>query len=346
MLLIGFRGTEIHDAHPIVRDIRDHHLGGVVLFDYDVKLRQPRRNIESPEQLRRLTAALQAETEIPLWIAIDQEGGKVTRLKEACGFPPTSAARELGCHNQRELTIEHAERTAQTLAAAGINVNFAPVLDLELNPANPVIGALGRSFSENAATVVRHAQAWIEQHHASGIACAVKHFPGHGSSRDDSHQGWVDVTDVWSPDELSPYRTLIPSGLCDMIMTAHIFHAHLDPDWPATLSHAVITGILREQLHYDGVVVSDDLQMQAISGRYPLETILQQAIEAGVDILMFGNNVSYDADIVPKVMATLSRLVAAGAIDRDRIEQSYQRIIRLKQRFSLVGAAIQPHDAV
>jgi beta-N-acetylhexosaminidase len=335
MLMVGFRGQYIHDSHPIVRDIREHHIGGVILFDYDVNLRQPYRNIKNPEQLRCLTDSLQAITEIPLCIAIDQEGGQVARLKETSGFPPTVSARELGRQDPLSATAMHAERIAHTLKEAGITANFAPVVDLDRNPANPVIGKYARSFSDNPDTVTAHAQAWIEHHHAQGIMCAVKHFPGHGSAHEDSHHGWVDVTDVWSLEELQPYQRLISSGLCDMVMTAHIFHAHLDPEWPATLSRPIITGILREQLQYHGVVVSDDLQMRAIHGRYPLSTILQKAILAGVDILTFGNNVIYDEEIVPKIISTMAQLVTDGVIRRERIEQSYQRILRLKENYGM-----------
>jgi beta-N-acetylhexosaminidase len=346
MIMVGFRGQHIHDAHPIARDIREYHIGGVILFDYDVNLRQPCRNINNPEQLRRLTTSLQAITEIPLCIAIDQEGGQVARLKAASGFPPTVSARELGHQHPVSSTAIHAERIAHTLKEAGITTNFAPVVDLDRNPVNPVIGKCGRSFSHNPDRVTAHARAWIEQHHAQGIMCAVKHFPGHGSSQDDSHHGWVDVTNLWSAEELQPYQRLISSGLCDMVMTAHIFHAHLDPEWPATLSHSIITGILREQLRYDGVVVSDDLQMQAIHGRYSLSTILQKAVHAGVDILTFGNNVIYDEEIVLKIIPTMTQLVTDGVIRRERIEQSYQRILRLKEGYGMMRPASKTPDTL
>jgi len=334
MVLVGFRGRHITDVHPIIRDIRGLHLGGVVLFDYDVLLQRPYRNIESPEQLHHLTVCLQEAAEIPLCIAVDQEGGYVARLKETYGFPPTVSARDLGHQNSIQTTAMHAECIAHTLAEVGINTNFAPVVDLDRNPANPVIGKFARSFSDNPETVTAHARAWIKSHHHHGVMCALKHFPGHGSSQEDSHFGWVDVTNVWSPEELLPYQQLISSGLCDMVMTAHIFNAHLDPEWPATLSAPIITGLLREKLQYDGVIVSDDLQMQAISKKYSLSIIIQKALDAGVDILVFGNNVSYDEQIAQRVISTMARLVSDGIISRERIEQSYQRILRLKMCYT------------
>jgi beta-N-acetylhexosaminidase len=332
MVMVGFRGLELGSNHPLVRDIEARHLGGVVLFDYDVAMQSPVRNIRSPEQVRQLTADLQSKAIIPLFIALDQEGGMVARFKETYGFPPTVSARYLGEVQDVAITRKHATRVAATLAAAGINVNFAPVVDLNRNPENPVIGKRDRSFSSDPTIVTDQAKAWIEAHHMHAVLCAIKHFPGHGSSRDDSHLGCVDVTDVWSPEELIPYKTLIADDVCDMIMTAHIVHTDFDAEWPATLSRPLITGLLRERLGYDGVVISDDLQMQAIASAYPLETTIRMAVEAGVDIVLFGNNMSYDEDIVQRVLTTFAQLVRSGVISRDRIERSYQRIVRLKAR--------------
>ncbi len=332
MFMLGFRGLDVHADAPIVRDICERHLGGVVLFDYDVPTKRPVRNIQSPEQIKRLVAALRGYSEIPVFVGIDQEGGRVNRLKEQYGFPPTVSAQYLGQSDQVDVTAKQARITAKTLADLGINLNFAPVVDLETYPENPIVAKVERSFSADPEVVIRHARAWITGHHEHQVLCALKHFPGHGSSRSDTHLGFVDVTDTWITDELRPYADLIGSGFDDMVMTAHIFNAQLDAAFPATLSANVITGILRQQLGYEGVVISDDMQMQAIASRYSLEITIRTALEAGVDILTFGNNLHYQEDILPQAVALIKTLVKTGAISEERIDQSYQRICRLKKR--------------
>jgi beta-N-acetylhexosaminidase len=346
MLLLGFRGLTVGDESPIVRDIRERHIGGVVLFDYDVARQSPVRNIQSPEQVAALTAALQDAAEIPLLVAIDQEGGYVSRLKEAHGFPPTVSAQELGALDDVEKTHQQGATTARTLAELGVNFNLAPVVDLNLNPDNPAVGRVERSFGTDPQLVIRHAQAWIDAHHAHGVLTCLKHFPGHGSSRDDTHDGFVDVTEQWAEVELEPYVHLIRHGRCDAVMTAHIFNAKLDPERPATLSHNVIIDLLREQMGYDGTVVTDDLGMRAISTQYGFETALQYAIEAGVDILTFGNNTPTEAEHVTDAAARavdhIARLVAEGQISEERIDRSYQRIQALKQQWRTLDETEKP----
>jgi len=336
MLMVGFRGLEVSDDDPIVQDIRDRHIGGVVLFDYDVPTKTPVRNIESPEQVKALVEALQAVASTPLLVAIDQEGGKIRRLKEKFGFPPTVSHQYLGIMNDLALTRKHATAMAQTLAQLGINLNLAPVVDLNTNPDNPIIGQLERSFSADPDIVTNHALEFIRAHHEQGVLCTLKHFPGHGSSADDSHLGLVDVTNTWSPTELEPYANIIKAGEADVIMTAHVFNANLDPEYPATLSKPTITGILREELGYDGVVISDDMQMGAIADHYGFETAIQATIEAGVDIIAIANNSVYEEDIAARTIALIKQLVQDGKISEARINESYQRIQRLKSKLLAV----------
>lgn len=332
MLLVGFRGTSIDKSHPIAADIRRRHLGGVVLFDYDVRLKQTGRNITSPEQLKTLTLQLQSLSDMPLLIAVDQEGGRVARLKEAYGFSATLSASELGKHHLDTVaTYEHSKMMAWQLKSAGINMNLAPVVDLCANPDNPVIAKLQRCFSADPEQVSRHAAAFIRAHHELEISCCLKHFPGHGSSTADSHLGLVDVTETWTEDELEPYRRL--NTQADAVMTAHVFNAKLDADYPATLSKATIQGVLREKLGFGGVVVSDDMQMGAITQHYGLETAIEKAILAGVDILVFGNNLNYDPEIAQKAVDIIKTAVQSGTIPESRILQSYSRIQKLKSRF-------------
>lgn len=329
MLLVGFHGLNVEDGHPILEDIARRHLGGVVLFDYDGATRSYRRNIASPAQVRKLVADLQQAAPRPLLVAIDQEGGQVARLKVRHGFPPTVAAQALGGANDVQRTRREAAAIAETLAQLGINLNLAPVVDLDVNPDNPVIGGLGRSFGADPQLVANQARTFIEAHHGVGVLCSLKHFPGHGSSATDSHLGLPDVSRSWTEQELRPFAVLIDAGVVDAVMTGHLFNDRLDPKQPATLSSKVINGVLRGQLGYQGVVISDDLQMGAISERHGLEEALELAIAAGVDLLLI-------ADPAPGAVARaidhIARRVAEGGISPERIEASWQRIRRLKQR--------------
>ena len=330
MLMAGFRGFEVDETSPIVRDIRDFHLGGVILFDYDVTWGSGRRNIKSPAQVRVLTSFLHSQAEIPLFMAVDQEGGMVQRLKPKYGFTGTPSEQELGTKSDLEISSA-AMIAGYTVKTSGFNVNFAPVVDVNVNPQSPAIGKIGRSFSSDPYRVAHCAEIFLLEFYRQGVTGSLKHFPGHGSAGTDSHLGLTDVTNTWTEGELIPYKILIDKGLPRMIMTAHIFNAKLDPDYPATLSHKVITGILRNKLGYDGVVVTDDMTMKAITKFYGRKDAIRLAIQAGADILLFGNNIDFDRDIVPKAHAIIKNLVKEGEISANRIEQSYDRIMRLKK---------------
>jgi beta-N-acetylhexosaminidase len=330
MLLVGFRGNYLDSSNPIVDAISNLHIGGVILFDNpDPSI----GNIGSPEQLQSLTTSLQALTTTRLFVALDQEGGNVARLNPRNGFPFLPSQQYLGGLGDTSLTRSYADATASTLREHGINLNLAPVVDLNVNPSNPVIGALGRSFSADPDVVVDQSFEVIAAHLQRRIFCALKHFPGHGSSQADSHLGFVDVTNTWSPIELEPYRRIIGWGMRMAIMTAHIFNANLDPDLPATLSHSTITGLLREQLRFDGVIITDDMQMQAITNFYPFEQAVGLAVKAGVDIINIGNNLLYGPDTAARAVAAIRGLVERGEIPPERIDQSYSRIMRLKGLF-------------
>ena len=332
MLMVGFRGTTAREQSSIAKDIRDLHLGGVVLFDFDVEKKEYGRNIVSPMQLLDLTGQLQRLSPRPLLIAVDQEGGTVCRLKTSEGFPQNVSHAYLGRVDIADTTTYYSDLMARSLAIVGVNVNFAPVVDLNINPANPVIGKLDRSFSADPDVVIRHAGLMIDALHTWDVLSAVKHFPGHGSSVEDSHLGFVDVTDTWSDTELTPYQALIARDKLDLVMTAHIFNRDLDHEWPATLSEKIIDGTLRGKLGFDGVVISDDMMMRAITDHYGMETAIRQAVNAGVDILLFANNTyTFDPDIARKAFTTLKNLVMNGHISRERIDESYQRILALKK---------------
>jgi beta-N-acetylhexosaminidase len=335
MLLIGFRGIEFGGTDPIFHDLAERNIGGVVLFDQEMSDHAAaHRNVQSPVQLRALTASLQKAAASPLLISIDQEGGRVNRLKPDYGFPPSLSHEELGQLNDPAQTYAHAEQIASTLAGAGINLNLAPVVDLDLGPANPIIKAKKRSFSSDPEAVARHATEFCRAHRAHGILTCAKHFPGHGSAHSDTHLGLCDVTRHWTEQELIPFQRLIAARQCDAIMTAHIFNERLDPERPATLSRKILQGLLRERLGYDGVVLSDDMEMKAITDHYGLEQAMHDGIQAGLDVLCFGNNIVHDANIGEKASGMILRLVESGKISEARIDESYQRIQRLKQRLT------------
>lgn len=330
MLMVGFRGKAATEDSFIVRDIRRYNLGGVILFDYDVLTQRAERNIASPEQVHSLVSDLRAAARMPLLVAVDQEGGRVARLKTVYGFPATVSHGNLGMLDDPTITGKRGSAMAETLAALGINLNLAPVVDLCSHPDNPVIAKLDRCFSADPEAVTRHALAFIEAHRRQGVLTALKHFPGHGSSRTDSHLGFTDVSGTWTPAELEPFIRIIAAGQADMVMTAHVFNEQLDNRYPATLSPATITGLLRNNLGFDGVVISDDMQMGAIVAHYGFEDAIRLALEAGIDILVFGNNLDYDEQIVPRTIAAIQQLVTTGVISEARIDQSWQRIRRLK----------------
>jgi beta-N-acetylhexosaminidase len=339
MLLVGFRGTDTASARAVIADIRERSLGGVVLFSRDQPTGSPVRNIVSPAQLAALNAALQgaaarSEAAQPLLVAVDEEGGQVARLDPAHGFPPTDSAATLGAADDTAITRAAGARIAATLRAAGINLNLAPVVDLDVNPDNPIIGALDRSFGADRSVVTRQARAFIRGHRSRGVLTTLKHFPGHGSSTADSHLGVVDVTDTWSEVELEPYRRLVPAGLADTILTAHVFNAQLDPNNPATLSAATVDGLLRGQIGYRGVVISDDMQMGAIRQAYGYRDAVRLALLAGVDILTIANQQVFEADIVERTVRIVLQLVEDGDLSEERIDESWRRIQALKARLA------------
>jgi beta-N-acetylhexosaminidase len=330
MLLVGFRGANLAAAARTMADIRDRGLGGILLFDYDALTETYDRNVHSPAQLRALIGGLRDAARTPLLVAIDEEGGQVDRLKAGYGFPATLSAAALGAHDDPAFTRAHGKAIGRTLAGLGIGLDLAPVVDVNVNPSNPIIGAIDRSFSADPRVVAEQGRAFLEGLHDGGVAGALKHFPGHGSSTADTHLGWVDVSDTWSSTELEPFRAVIDAGPVDAVLVAHVFDRKLDAVYPASLSEAVITDLLRGQLGFDGVVISDDLQMGAIRSAFGYETAVERAILAGTDILTIANQQVYEADIVERTVGIVLDAIDAGRLTADRIDESWQRIRRLK----------------
>ena len=330
MLMVGFKGDSVTDSSDAARYVRDLKVGGIILFDVDLTgtAKIGSRNITSKERLTKMTADLQRYAGGNLLIAIDQEGGMVRRLRPEYGYSQTVSQEYLGKINSRDTTMKYAERMAKEIKESGVNVNLAPLIDVNVNPECPVIGALHRSYSSDTAIVSNNAKWSIEAHHRNGVLCAVKHFPGHGSSASDSHYGLTDVTDTWQSYELAPFRELISSGKVDMVMTAHIFQRNLDPEYPATLSKKIIDGVLRKQLGFEGVVLTDDMYMQGIIDNYKVEDAIVLAINAGADILVMGNNIStgYEPERPFHIVDMIVRAVKEGRIDQQRLIESNRRI--------------------
>ena len=337
MLLVGFRGLELDgETRALLRDIKP---GGVILFDRDgPSSGELPRNIESPDQLRTLTAALQRAADIPLLIAIDAEGGYVNRLKEKYGFTvAVPTALTLGAGPVGETAAAAADLAAE-MADLGLNWNLAPVVDVNIDPESPAIGRWERSFSDDPAQVAAHARAFAESLSDAGIAPTLKHFPGHGSATGDTHLGVTDVTATWQREaELAPYRELFEQGYDGAVMTAHIVNRQLDADArPATLSPAVMTDLLRGELGFEGVIVSDDMQMGAILEQYTLTEAVLEAIRAGVDIILIANQAGdYSLAHIYRVRDAILQAVESGHLPRERIYKSAQHILTLKREHGI-----------
>ncbi|MDP3704371.1 MAG: glycoside hydrolase family 3 N-terminal domain-containing protein [Legionellaceae bacterium] len=343
LLIIGFDGKHATADALIVKQLDTCYLGGVILFDYHFPSKTFDKNIESPNQVRALNADLQhfnslanakhQRPDLPLLIAVDYEGGAVNRLKTSYGFPETIAADVVGQGSHE--TAEHIVSVmAHTLNDAGFNLNFAPVLDVNVNPDNPILGKLGRCFADNAKDVARFGRIYAAGLAKDGIQPVYKHFPGHGSSEADSHLGFVDVTDTWQEIELDPYRLLLSnSDECRMIMTAHIINRHLDESGlPATLSYKMLTELLRHEMHYNGIIITDDMQMKAISDQFGLAESLRLALNAGADMFIFGNQLVDKPQDPREIIDRIETDVLSGVISEARINESYARVVAFKQR--------------
>lgn len=348
MLLIGFEGKKINAQSPIVKMIVKNNIGGVILYDYNRRTKSYDKNIENPQQLKQLNQDLQYFTrlgnikhhrpQLPLLIALDYEGGNVTRLNKRNGFPTVLSAAEVGKRGLKQAEFT-AESMAQVLKKAGFNMNFAPVLDVNINPASPVIGKKNRSFSNDPLKVSRYASVYTRHFLKQGIQCAYKHFPGHGSADKDSHKEFVDVTNNWQRYELQPYQQVLDLNMpCGAIMTAHIINRRLDASGlPATLSYKILTEVLRKQLQFKGVIITDDMQMKAIRNHYELGRALELSINAGADMLMFGNNTENEPQNPSQLIDLIEAKVKSGQISAQRINQAYERILKFKQFIAVHG---------
>jgi beta-N-acetylhexosaminidase len=331
--IAGFAG------HSIPSDLRllarEFDLGGIILFA---------RNVEAPEQVAEISREAQSlAREFPLWVSVDQEGGRVARLKSPfTAWPPMAT---LGRSGDERLAERFARALAAELKAVGISLDYTPVLDVHTNPSNPVIG--DRALAERAEDVARLGRAIIMALEAEGIAACGKHFPGHGDTSTDSHHELPLIEHP--PDrlyaiELVPFRAAIEAGVA-CIMTAHILIPALDEERPATLSPRIVNGLLKGELGYTGLVVSDDLEMRAISERYGIPDATVAAIAAGCDaVLMCGASQEQQVAALEAVI----RAAEDGTLPLARLEDALARHRRVKERFlapahprPLAGAALR-----
>ena len=323
MVVLGFKGESINSNDEIYKNI-ESGLGGVILFDKDPTNKKKIKNIKDPEQLKTLTSQLQNISEEKLLIAIDQEGGIVQRMKKSNGFEDTLKAKTISTKDIA-FARESYKNLATMLNSNGVNLNFAPVVDLAVNKNNKVIYKLGRSYDEDAKKVTQYASVFVEEQKKQNVISVLKHFPGHGSSLADSHKGFVDITNTWSEKELEPYKEFIKNKSVDMIMTAHVFNKNLDDKYPATLSYNVNTKLLRKELGFEGVLITDDLQMYAISKHYDLRTTLKLAINSGVNMLLFANQQAKEVSL-KEIVDTVYSLILNEEVGLDKIIDSNEKI--------------------
>lgn len=323
LFIIGFSGLELSEATSAF--ISKAQIGGVILFA---------QNYENPGQVAELSNQIQeCRSRLPLWISSDHEGGRVQRFKK--GFTRIPDAASIGAMNSPKLAFEIAEVMAKELKAVGINLSFCPVTDIATNPKNPVIG--NRSFGDDEDTVSKMSTAMVRGHLVNGIQPCIKHFPGHGDTSTDSHFALPRIDtplNVLQEREFKPFIKAFKSK-CSMVMTAHILAVQLDPKLPATLSKVILQDILRHQLRYSKVIISDDLEMKAITDHFGADEAPRMAIEAGCDLLLYRTETA-----ARQAYEVLTKAVENGTLSPERVLESANRSRVLKK------SALQPYHPV
>tara|TARA_Y100001934_G_scaffold99902_1_gene122999 strand:+ start:2162 stop:3211 length:1050 start_codon:yes stop_codon:yes gene_type:complete len=336
LIIAGFRGKTIKHNNKIVNYINDYNIGGVILYDEDLAIGgSGTRNIESPSQVKELVDQLQNVGNNNLLISIDQEGGEVNRLRNIYGFNDTPAWNHIGLLNNELITMQFSKSMATTLSNLGINLNFAPVLDLD-HGIGTVISDSNRAFSSDPKIVKKNSKIFIDQHRASGIITCGKHFPGLGSASGDTHEGFTDISDTWTVKDLLPFDELIRENNLDMVMISHAFDKKLDSIYPASLSKTIINDMLRNDLGFNGPVICDDPSMRAISNHYSIHDTFELMLNAGVDLFCLGNNLIYDPQYIPKSIQAIVDLVDSKKIKPERIAESIIRINKLKKKYDII----------
>lgn len=331
--MVGFRGTAPEDpsVQQLLQNLERGLVAGVIFFAH---------NLISPSQVQALTQAFrEVKTPVPPLLALDQEGGRVQRLGPPNGFKAFPSARHvaktLSLQEAHALYLEMAHQTQE----AGFNFVFGPVVDLH-SPTSPVIGKLERAYASQAGEIIGYAQAFVEAHRQKGIRTCLKHFPGHGLAPGDTHLGWVDVTETFSTEELAPFQSLLQSGHADAVMASHLFHKDWDPLFPVSLSAEMMPQLLRKEMGYQGVVVTDDLHMGAIGQHFSLETVLYQAIKAHNDLLIVSGNPlaagktsAFDpTPTLPEYLSTLlAQWLAEDHLSKAAVDRAHNRVWALRK---------------
>jgi beta-N-acetylhexosaminidase len=328
MIVVGFQGDDVADksVKAVIAEVASGEIGGVMYL---------KTNVKSLKAVAAINAALRAASPaLPPFITLDQEGGAVERLTSDVGFAEVPNAETVAKNDTPKEAEALYGKMAAAIANLGFTVNFGPVADLDVNPNNQIIGKFGRAFGKDAATVAAYDEAFIAAHHSAGLLTALKHFPGHGSSTADSHEGFVDISKTWSKQELDPYRTLIADGMADMVMVGHLYHKDYagagEAKLPASLSPVWIDGVLRKDLGFTGVVISDDLEMAAVRNLFPLKDRIIGAVNAGVDVLLFSNTARPRPEIADEIRSILVAEAEANPAFAAKIAASYARIVALK----------------
>lgn len=331
MCMFGFHGCSLNDpqTREDVNELKANHIKGVILFDHDIAGNH-KRNIHNPDQLRTLIADLRNELGADLIVAIDQEGGAVARLDAHNGFLPTVSAAEFSSMIEMD-RVHYANKHAKQMASVGIDLNFAPCVDLAIEPYSPIITGRERSLGRDVDRVFRNAQIIIEAHRSFGVRCCIKHYPGHGSALLDSHLGVCDITQTHVDDEIKIFKSLIEvNGNRVAVMSGHLMDSRIDDKFPASLSKTHTTDILRSNLGFDGVIVTDSLDMRAIRDRFGQTDACIHAINAGVDLLLDGANAPgyLEPDGPTRVCHAIIEALESGIIvgGYDRIAESRSRI--------------------
>lgn len=317
MIVAGFNGTDVNEE--LINLVNTNKVGGVILF---------KRNIETSEQLKKLNNNIDGlNKEIPLFISVDEEGGRVNRLpSDMENFP---SAREVGLKNDKDYAYNNGKSIGESLKVTGFNMNYAPVLDIFSNPKNTVIG--DRAFGSDVETVSTMGIATMKGIEEEGIISVIKHFPGHGDTSVDSHYGLPIVyktLEELENFELIPFKKAIKEG-CKAIMVSHILLDKIDKQNPSSMSETVVTDILREQLGFDGVVITDDMEMGAITENFTVEDACVQSIIAGCDIVLIGSG----NESIYNTIKAIKDSISNGKITEERINESVVRIIKLKNEY-------------
>ena len=335
LIIAGFRGKTIENNSDISNYIKKYNIGGIILYDEDVAIGgNGTRNIDSPPQVKRLIDQLQDIANKSLLISIDQEGGETNRLKSIYGFDETPSWSHIGLLNNKLMTKEFSKKMAKTLFDLGINLNFAPVLDLD-HGKGTVISDTKRAFSSEPRIVNEHSKIFIEEHRSMGVITCGKHFPGLGSASGDTHEGFTDISKTWTVKDLVPFDEMINDGYLDMVMVSHAFDKKLDSVYPSSLSKIIIDDMLRKDLGFEGPVICDDPSMRAISDHYNLSDTFELMLNSGIDLFCLGNNLIYDPDYIPKSIEAIKTLIDKKKITEERIAISIDRINKIKKKFDI-----------